>query len=1186
MFKYSIISILFTISIFNGYCQKVNYPENLGNDGLQIIESKSDAITLKFSIEDFQIIESEVEGIIMDKIVWGQAFLPGKEGFPELPSITKNILIPNDAQIEILIHSKSNEILQEILMAPSAKTPGELQSTFAAQRGGQYTENSLYPKSPIQYSITEIRGFKVLRFSIIPFQYNAVSKELVINKNLDIEIKTSSQNHQYGEDKYRSIHWDPILEDIIFNHQDIPTIDYSKREANNNSEGCELLILSPNKPEFLQWADTIRRFRNEQGIHTKIITTEEIGGNQEEIINDFLNEVYQSWNPVPSAILLLGDMKTHNDGIMAKEFFDFPEHSRVIVSDNYYADVSDNELPDFVMGRITAQSQSDLEVIIQKYLEYERHPPVKESFYQQPAMVCGYQVDRWFQMCTESISGYFRNSLGKQPYRIDSLYNYGEHENNPLIDPWSIAPNSEMPISYFGQDGLGYLSPTPNDIGPWGQGSYLDIIDAFNAGSFMIFLRDHGTSKNYWCPNFGVDDLKHLNNIEYPTHLFSMACSNGTFSYGYQSLIEAMHLYENGGIISGTAASDWTYSYYNDCLLWGLTDHIWPGFLPDNGYDQIQYRESRPAFGLAAGKYFMTNSNWIEDSFEKIITNRVWHHFGDPFGMIYTATPINNPVQHEYSITSDVNQLEIESEPYSLIGLSLEGECLISTLSDEDGIAILDFPEQEMGSILKLVVSKQNFFRYEEDIVVIPDEGPFLVFKGHELKNDDNQNGLLDYNEKAFLDIKIRNYGLEDCDNIYLTFKTINDHFEMISDSNILIEEILVNEELVIQNALEISTSLQIPDQYKCQIGYQFENTAALPENQFSIIANAPKIYFHPMLFQEIIGNTNQIPEPGETLDVKVKMTNEGHAAFKESSISISNSNPFISILNPEYQQEEISPSDTISFQYQMEISEEVNDELSYANNYFVEAINSMTIYKEHYFNMGIIIEDFETGNFEKFNWRLEGDQEWEISNDFVHEGSYSASIRELNDLEEAALILDYYLYDANHISFYFQVSSQNNMDQLAFYVDTALMYQWSSLHLFEKSPDFLIPQGLHTLKWVYQKDEETSGGLDKAWIDYIVFPPGTMHTGVELVSQTENNDIRLNPNPSKGEVTINNDTKHSIEHIRVFNIQGLLIHEQRTHISVNDSYPMDLKQMKPGVYLIEYLLSNKSSMNKKFIIY
>ena len=44
-------------------------------------------------------------------------------------------------------------------------------------------------------------------------------------------------------------------------------------------EGCQYLIVTPNSEGIAQWADTLAKFRNEQGILTKVVSLNEIGNN-------------------------------------------------------------------------------------------------------------------------------------------------------------------------------------------------------------------------------------------------------------------------------------------------------------------------------------------------------------------------------------------------------------------------------------------------------------------------------------------------------------------------------------------------------------------------------------------------------------------------------------------------------------------------------------------------------------------------------------------------------------------------------------------------------------------------------------------------------------------------------------------------------------------------------------------
>lgn len=894
MHRFTVLLLISLFSISNCISQKHTYSENISRDGLKIIESKSDLIKLSFAIEEFELKHILVEELQMSKIIWGNAFLPGKEGFPELPSITKNIVIPNDAEIELSFTSKSNETINNLIIHPAAKTPGELQKSFEAKRGDCYLEDSFYPSEPIQISYTEIRGLKVARISIVPFQYNPVSKELIVNKDMDIELSVNSKTQKYGEDRYRSIYWDQILADVIFNFDDLPQMDYSKSKSKDGN-GCEFLIICPNQIEFKQWADTIKRFRNEQGISTLIYTTEQIGGNDTASIKQFIVDAYESWNPVPSAILLLADHGNNDSGIPSRVYSDHPEFNGFYVGDNYYGDITNNDLPDIVVGRIPAKNDEELKIMIKKHINYETTPPIAISYYKNPLIACGYQADRWFQMCTESISGYMKQALGKEPVRVDEIMYW--YPTDPSTDPWSTAPNSDLPINHFGVNGLNYIPETPGESGPWGNGTDNDIIDQLESGSFIGLFRDHGDSKYYACPEFESNDIERLNNKDFPIHLFSIACYNGSFNYEDNSIIEEFLLHEEGGIFSGTAASSWSWSFYNDCLLWGTIDNLWQGFLPDNGIGDIPFREFRPAFGLAAGKYYMSNSSWITSDTLKTISNRIWHHFGDPFGIVYTSVPMNNPIEHSFSLQENTHQLEIQAEPYSLVCLSKDGDIIAKSFTNDVGRTTLEFLPQSIHSKIKIVITKQNYNRYEEDIYVIPEQGPYLILK-EIIKKDENNNNQIDYNETVKIDFRIRNYGNSTSGKITIQFSGNEEYYNFTSDLIYEIESIPLLQEIIISDILQLKTDVDIPDQYSFNIQYESLNTSVFPVKTFSVLGNAPDFYFFPLEFIETNGNGDNFPDPGENIDVEFKYINTGHTNYPESIISISSPSPLLTITN------------------------------------------------------------------------------------------------------------------------------------------------------------------------------------------------------------------------------------------------------------------------------------------------
>lgn len=61
---------------------------------------------------------------------------------------------------------------------------------------------------------------------------------------------------------------------------------------------------------FKKWADTIKAFRTEQGILTGIVTLQQTGGNTATIIENYINNAYNTWDIPPVAVLLMADYGT------------------------------------------------------------------------------------------------------------------------------------------------------------------------------------------------------------------------------------------------------------------------------------------------------------------------------------------------------------------------------------------------------------------------------------------------------------------------------------------------------------------------------------------------------------------------------------------------------------------------------------------------------------------------------------------------------------------------------------------------------------------------------------------------------------------------------------------------------------------------------------------------------------
>ncbi|MHC4676955.1 MAG: GLUG motif-containing protein [Planctomycetota bacterium] len=131
-----------------------------------------------------------------------------------------------------------------------------------------------------------------------------------------------------------------------------------------------------------------------------------------------------------------------------------------------------------------------------------------------------------------------------------------------------------------------------------------------------------------------------------------------------------------------------------------------------------------------------------------------------------------------------------------------------------------------------------------------------------------------------------------------------------------------------------------------------------------------------------------------------------------------------------------------------------------------------------------VLDEDFETGDFTKYNWQHAGDANWVVVSDVNYEGSYSAKSGIISHNEESVLQITLIIEDGS-VSFYCKVSSESDDDFLRFFIDDDPQGGWSGEQDWSLQ-EYVITSGIHTLKWVYGKDASISSGSDCAWIDKI----------------------------------------------------------------------------------------------------
>ncbi len=1068
-----------------GISQQIDYNDSWGDHGFMLQNEDNANVIINFSLKSFTLSDLDLDGEQLKTIGVPGIFLPNDEGAPNLAGTGRFIAIPQGAIASLKVTASRTETLKDVSIAPAPRIPLDTDTGPIKYEKNQkiYSKNAFYPEEPVKLSApTKLRGVDVVMLGVTPFQYNPVTKELIIYRDLKIEVTYQGGNGHVGEDRLRSRWWDPILLDVVLNPEVLPVIDYSKKTGSAKTPDYEYIIISPDDATFISWANQIKEWRQLQGIKTGIVTTAEIGGNTTTAIETYVNNAYNTWDIPPAAVLLLGDYGTTGSTVVS------PIYNSYCVSDNIYADIDGNHLPDVVFARMTAQNATHLETMITKFLTYEQTPPTDPDFYNHPITALGWQTERWFQICSEVVGGFWKNVQGKNPVRVNAIY------SGTPGTVWSTATNTSTVVNYFDNTGgLGYIPESPATLGGWSGGTAAMVNTALNAGAFALQHRDHGGETGWGEPAYSSSNIDGLTNVGKLSWIFSINCLTGKYNYASEVFAEKFHRYkyagQNAGALGITAASEVSYSFVNDTYVWGMMDNLWPNFMPAYGTTPPS-RDVLPAFGNAAGKIFLAASSWPYNPQNKEVTYHLFHHHGDAFSTVYSEVPQNLTVNHAAALLSGTTSFSVTANEGSFIALTVNGE-IIGTANGTGSPVSVTIAPQNPGQDLVITVTKQNYFRYSSTIPIVPPTGPYIAYETHVINDAaGNNNGAADFGENITLDMTLKNLGSTSASSVNATLIS-SDSYITITDNSASYGTINAGAISTVNNAYAISVHSDVPDQHV--VDFELSVSGNADEtwiSYFSIIVKAPIL--EPgtnLLFNDNAGgNGNGMLDPGETVIVTANVANNGHSTSPLANATLTSASPYVIINSGTANLGQIVFGNSVNAVFNITISPSTPVGQSVDLVFTVNSGNYGFV-NTYYSSVGLVVEDFETGNFTKFPWTFSGNANWTIANTGQYEGLYCAKSGVINHSQQSDLQVTLQVAMNDDISFYRKVSSESGFDYLRFYID-GIQKEQQSGEVAWSQVSFPVTAGIHTFKWTYSKDGSVVSGSDAAWVDYIIFPP------------------------------------------------------------------------------------------------
>jgi len=332
-------------------------------------------------------------------------------------------------------------------------------------------------------------------------------------------------------------------------------------------------------------------------------------------------------------------------------------------------------------------------------------------------------------------------------------------------------------------------------------------------------------------------------------------------------------------------------------------------------------------------------------------------------------------------------------------------------------------------------------------------------------------------------------------------------------------------------------------------------------------------------------GNNNGRIDPGETVDVLVELINVGLFDVTEVLGEYTTSDSYVTINSGYLNYGDISEGETGSASFTITVDIDTPVGYGIEGGFAVECNSNSSDFDydfEMNFLVGRIVEDFETGDFNQFEWETSGNNDWSVVNSEVYEGSFSAKSGAIGNNSSTTLEINLDVLLDGEISFFRKVSSEPSYDYLRFYIDGSMKAEWSGeVDWSEVSYDVMA--GNHTFKWTYDKDQGVQNGSDCAWIDFVTFPSIDMvNTGINVIE----NDmiVQTFPNPSNGIFSVScGDCSGRVE-ISITNLLGEKLYENQYNINTESQIEIDLSGVPEGIYLLK-VEDDTNEIVKKLII-
>ena len=971
-----------------------------------------------------------------------------KTGAPDLPMYAKSVIIPDADNMEVkIIRSKYIDI-SNVEVAPSkgnllrTTNPDDVAYTY----GIEYQQNAFFP-SQLAYLREPyiLRDFRAQALVVQPIQYNPITKTLRIYSEIEVEIKSTGTPGLNIFQRTKSLTKIDREFNEIYKRRFINYEHTQKYTPVSDLPGNMLIICYDN---FMTAMQPFVDWKIMKGIPTTMVDVSSIGNNVTALKNYISN--YYNTNGL-TYLLLVGDF--------AQVTSPTGSFSGVTgAKDNEYAYITGNDhYQEFFVGRFSAETVADVQTQVERSVYYEK---------------------------MLSSGDWLASTIGigsDQGPGDDNEYDY-QHIRNMQNDLMGFTYSTKYELFDGSQGGLDAS----------GNPSASNVSTVVNPGVGSILYCGHGGDTEWVTSGFSNTNVLALTNTNKLPFIYTVSCVVGHFNAGTCFCEAWMRAKQTSGptgaigIFGSTINQSWNppmqaQDEMVDILVESYTNNI-----------------KRTFAGIGINGCFRMN----DESADYDMTD-TWTIFGDPSLMIRTKAPMTMNVSHPANITSGVSIVDVNCTVEGAYVAITKGSTIYGTAFVNGGVAHITLnPVPVTGDSLTVCATAFNYTTYIGNIFVSSSNAPYVTYLSNVIHDAGvATNGNVEYSENVNLDVTLSNIGLQDANQVLATLSCSNPHVH-ITDNTETYGTINASSDMTKANAFAFTVDTVITDQEIAAFTITaVDNQNTTWTSNFNILLNAPILNASTVMLDDASGNNNGRLDPGENALIKILTTNAGHAISPVALGSLSSVSPYITINTSTFNLGSLTTTSQIYAEFPIIVDASTPVGTSVDFEYQANA-SGYTVNKSFSFTVGLIVEDFESGNFSHFPWDTlashSGNAPWIILNDGnVYEGNYSARSGIINDNQSSILSMTIQVLSPDTFSFYKKVSCEDSpysnsgywYDYLKFEIDGTENGQWDGEIPWSRE-SYYLTAGNHTLKWTFAKDQSVGSGEDAAFIDFLIFPP------------------------------------------------------------------------------------------------